>query len=396
MFLHDGPSSPDTLHVEGDGGSTTYIAGVVTNTENGNAVDSVMVSIAGATTYTNANGEYGYYGAPAGLAGAQFAKEDFHNAIFNINLVEDDTVTLNVALQPLDVNSLYSSGFEAGQDSGSSEVSVGSNVFAVSNMFVLDSGDTVLPESGSSMLIFPDSGSYENNDMVFWVSDSTLDLTNASGRLTFSVDVNIDTEEGYDFFYLCLRLDDGIAWYTSDVGLISGASDGWQHLEIDMSWVLDGRSATATPCILFSADGGVTAVGGAFDNLSVTWDPFFLAAPSELSATSYGSSIPLSWEAPEASGRANYTIQAIDLTEDEVPTRTTIMGDDGMLSESLKGEREFPSIEVSYNYNNLANRSLVGYNLFKRDWPFGLWELEASTSTGSYEDEAVVEGEYYE
>ena len=97
-------------------------------------------------------------------------------------------------------------------------------------MFVLDSGDTVLPESGSSMLIFPDSGSYENNDMVFWVSDSTLDLTNASGRLTFSVDVNIDTEEGYDFFYLCLRLDDGIAWYTSDVGLISGASDGWQHL----------------------------------------------------------------------------------------------------------------------------------------------------------------------
>ena len=396
VFLHDGPSSPDTLHVEGDGGSTTYIAGVVTNTENGNAVDSVMVSIAGATTYTNANGEYGYYGAPAGLAGAQFAKEDFHNAIFNINLVEDDTVTLNVALQPLDINSLYSSGFEAGQDSGSSEVSVGSNVFAVSNMFVLDSGDTVLPESGSSMLIFPDSGSYENNDMVFWVSDSTLDLTNASGRLTFSVDVNIDTEEGYDFFYLCLRLDDGIAWYTSDVGLISGASDGWQHLEIDMSWVLDGRSATATPCILFSADGGVAAVGGAFDNLSVTWDPFFLAAPSELSATSYGSSIPLSWEAPEASGRANYTIQAIDLTEDEVPTRTTIMGDDGMLIESLKGEREFPSIEVSYNYNNLTNRSLVGYNLFKRDWPFGLWELEASTSTSSYEDEAVVEGEYYE
>ena len=51
------------------------------------------------------------------------------------------------------------------------------------------------------MLVFPDSGSYDNNDMVFWVSDSTLDLTGASGRLTFSVDVNVDTEEGYDFFY---------------------------------------------------------------------------------------------------------------------------------------------------------------------------------------------------
>ena len=45
VFLHDGPSSPDTLHVEGDGGSTTYIAGVVTNTENGNAVDLSLIHI---------------------------------------------------------------------------------------------------------------------------------------------------------------------------------------------------------------------------------------------------------------------------------------------------------------------------------------------------------------
>ena len=219
VFLHDGPSSPDTLHVEGDGGSTTYIAGVVTDAGSGNPLDSVVVTVAGAATFSNANGEYGYYGAPPGLAGALFEKEGYHNAVFNINLVDEDTVDLNVALQPLDVNSLYLSGFEAGQDSGSSEVNAGSNMFAVSNMFVLDSGDTVLPESGSSMLIFPDSGSYDNNDMVFWVSDSTLDLTGASGRLTFSVDVNVDTEEGYDFFYFCLRLDDGIAWYTSDVGL---------------------------------------------------------------------------------------------------------------------------------------------------------------------------------
>ena len=163
-----------------------------------------------------------------------------------------------------------------------------------------------------------------------------------------------------------------------------------------MSWALDGGSTTATPCILFSADGGVTASGGAFDNLSVTWDPFFLAAPSELSAANYGSSIPLSWEVPEASGRANYTIQSIDLTEDETPSRPMVMGDDGVIAESLKGQREFPSTAVFYRYNNLTSRSLIGYNLFKRDWPFGLWELEASISTNSYEDEGVTEGDYYE
>ena len=225
-------------------------------------------------------------------------------------------------------------------------------MFAVSNIFVTVDLDTVLPESGSSMLVFPDSGVYDNSDMVFWVSDSTFDLSEASGRLTFSLDVNVDTEEGYDFFYFCLRLDDGVAWYTSDVGLISGTTDGWQHLDIDMSWVLDGRSTTATPCILFSADGLTTASGGAFDNLSVTWDPFFLAAPSELSVANYGASIPLSWEAPEESGRATYAVGAIDLGQDETPTRQMVMGDDGVLVENPKGEREFPVSTVVYDYTN--------------------------------------------
>ena len=118
-----------------------------------------------------------------------------------MNLVDNDTVNLNTSLQPLDINSLYFSGFENGEDNGLSEVNVGTNAFAVSNMFVTVDEDTILPKSGSSMLMFPDSASYENNDMVFWVSDSTFDLTEASGRLTFSVDVNIDTEEGFDFFY---------------------------------------------------------------------------------------------------------------------------------------------------------------------------------------------------
>ena len=398
ILLHDGPSSPDTLYVIGDGGPATYVAGVVTGDDNSNPLDSVMVTVwgTGGVTYTNTAGEYGYYGSLQGLTGVGFEKEGYHNALFNVNLVDNDTVNLNAALQPLDINSLYSSGFENGDDNGLSEVNVGTNAFAVSNMFVTVDEDTILPKSGSSMLMFPDSASYENNDMVFWVSDSTFDLTGASGRLTFSVDVNIDTEEGFDFFYFCLRLDDGIAWYTSNVGLISGTTGGWDHLDIDMSWVLDGRSATATPCILFSADGGVTASGGAFDNLSVAWDPFFLAPPSELSLTNYGTSIPLSWEAPEESGRATYTIRAIDLREDELPTRPMIMGDDGLLAESVKGEREFPISTVLYNYNNQPSRSLIGYNVFKRDWPFGLWELGTSVSNNTYEDAAVADGGYYE
>ena len=396
VFLHDGPSSPDTLYIKGDSGPTTFIAGVVTSAETGSFLDSAMVNIVGGTTYTNASGEYSYYGAMPGLTAVFFEKEGYHNATLNVDLLEGDTVNLNVALQPLNTNSLYASGFEAGQDSGSSEVTVGSNAFAVSNMFVTESGDTVLPKSGSSMLVFPDSAFYENNDMVFWVSDSTFDLTNVSGRMTLSLDVNIDTEEGFDFFYLCLRLDDGIAWYTSDVGLISGATDGWEHLEIDMSWALDGRSTTATPCILFSADGGITASGGAIDNFSVTWDPFFLAAPSELSVINYGSSIPLSWEAPEGSGRAAFTIRSIDLSGEELPSRPMVLGDDGVLVENIKGEREFPSSTVLYSYNNQSNRSFLGYNVFKRDWPFGLWQLKSSTPANEYDDTEAVDGDYYE
>ena len=147
---------------------------------------------------------------------------------------------------------------------------------------------------------------------------------------------------------------------------------------------------------MFSADGAVTESGGAFDNLSVAWDPFFLAAPSELSVTNYGTSIPLAWEAPEESGRATYTIRSINLNEEELPPRPEVMGDDGVLVESLKGEREFPSSTVLYNYTNQPTRSFVGYNLFKRDWPFGVWELGASVSNNAYEDPAVVDGQYYE
>jgi len=111
-----------------------------------------------------------------------------------------------------------------------------------------------------------------------------------------------------------------------------------------------------------------------------------LAPPSELSVTNYGTSIPLSWEAPEESGRATYTIRAIDLGEDELPARPMIMGDDGVLTESVKGEREFPSNTVLYSYNNQTSRSLTGYNVFKRDWPFGVWELGATVSNNTHED----------
>ena len=85
------------------------MSGVVIDGEGRQPLDSVEVTLwgDGNPVYTDASGAYGYYGSLPGLTGVGFEKEGYHNALFNVNLLENDTVALDVALQPLDVNGLY-------------------------------------------------------------------------------------------------------------------------------------------------------------------------------------------------------------------------------------------------------------------------------------------------
>ncbi|SVA52879.1 uncharacterized protein METZ01_LOCUS105733, partial [marine metagenome] len=394
VVMHNAPSSPDTLVLFS--GGMVYITGVVTNNESGEALDSVTVDAGGDITHTNDVGEYGYYSAPTGLTLVQFMKDGYNNATFNTTLSGGDTVTLSAALEPLNINAMYFSGFESGEDQGFSNTLLGVSSYAVADTFFSASGDTVLPASGTTMLVFPDSGGYSNNEVVWWESDSVFDIAGAMGGLYFDLDVNIDTEADYDFFYFCLVLDDGSAWYDIDNGYLSGSTGGWIQHKIDMSWVLNMGSETAKPAIVFVSDGGVVGSGGAFDNILVTLNPFFLAPPGLLSVVNYGSTIPLSWEEPASSGRVSYSVGNIDLNISELPPRPTAADDSGNMVEQLKGPRDFPIISAYHNYSNPASRSLLGYNVFRATWPFGDFQLLAYETSTTHEDVSVSEGTYYD
>jgi len=393
IVIHDAPSSPDTLELSG--GGMAYINGAVTNNETGQPLDSVTVYTGGDTTDTNDAGEYGYYSAPTGLSYIQFMKEGYNNAIFTVTLSEGDTATLNVALEPLDINDMYFTGFESGEDQGFSNTLLGVSAYAVADTFFNASGDTILPASGTAMLFFPDSGGYSNNEVVWWESDSIFDIAAAMGGLYLDLDANIDTEVDFDIFYFCLVLDDGSAWYDTDNGYLSGSTDGWRHHKIDMSWALDMGSETAKPAIVFVSDGLVIGSGGAFDNISVTLNPFFLAPPGQLSVVNYGSTVPLSWEEPASTGRASYRVGNIDLNISELPPRPIVVDDNNNMVEQLKGPRDFPIISAYHDYSNPAGRSLLGYNVFRATWPFGDFQLLAYEMSTTYEDISVSDGSYY-
>ncbi|SVB49145.1 uncharacterized protein METZ01_LOCUS201999, partial [marine metagenome] len=330
-----------------------------------------------------------------GLTLIQFMKEGYNNATFNITLSEGDTVALNAALAPLGINDMYFSGFESGEDQGSSNTLSGATAYAVTNTFVNAGGDTILPASGTAMLVFPDSGGYANNDYVWWTADSTFDIGGLMGGLYMDLDINIDTEADYDFFYFCLLLDNGTAWYDNENGFVSGSTDGWTQHKIDMSWVLDMGSESATPVIVFSADGSVAGHGGTFDNVSVSWNPFFLAPPGQLSAVNYGSSIPLSWQAPVGTGRASYNAGSIDLNASQPPQRPMVLDDNGIMVEQSKGPRDFPITTVYHDYSASSTRSLLGYNVYRAVWPFGDFQILAYETNTAHEDVSVSEGSYY-
>ena len=224
----------------------TYITGVVTDYETGQTLDGATVDVGSGTTETNDYGHYGHYSALDSLAFIEFTKEGYNSASFSAMLFDGDTVTINAALDPLALIGVYSSGFESGEDQGVSNATTGISNFAVTDRHTTAGGDTVNPVSGMSMLVFPDSGGYANNDYVMWVADSSFDIEDAIGSLSLELDVHIDTEAGFDFFYICLILDDGIARYNAN-GTLSGNTNGWTHRRIDMSWALEMGGLTAQP-----------------------------------------------------------------------------------------------------------------------------------------------------
>ena len=137
VLMHDAPSSPDTLVLFS--GGMVYITGVVTNNESGEVLDSVTVDAGGHIAHTNDAGEYGYYSAPTGLTLVQFMKDGYNNATFNTTLSGGDTVTLSAALEPLNINAMYFSGFESGEDQGFSNILLGVSSYCL--LYTSDAAD---------------------------------------------------------------------------------------------------------------------------------------------------------------------------------------------------------------------------------------------------------------
>ena len=101
---------------------------------------------------------------------------------------------------------------------------------------------------------------------------------------------NFETEEDYDYFYVGLMLEDSSIIWDEENGALSGASSGWDYFATDVSWVNSLVGAeSVTPVVMFESDGSTTdGWGGAFDELSVDGNPYFLAGPGHLEAGSFG------------------------------------------------------------------------------------------------------------
>jgi len=369
---------------------TGFVAGTVTDSETSNSLDSVMITSEYGIVYSGTDGAY-IFEAPEGLLEVSFTKAGYNSASFFVDIAEGDSVVQNVQLAPEVVEGLYSTGFETGDDTGTSTVYSGWDFAVLDSMFNAD-GDTVLPDAGVYMLAYPDTAgaTYNNNDLVLWLADSVIDIS-SFGSIQMSLDANYDTESGWDYFYFGLLLDDGFVYYGAEV---SGSSAGWTELSYDMSWAI-GLSSTATPAIVFDSDGSVNGYwGGAFDNVTLTGNPFFLAPPTALVAENYGASVPLSWDEPASAGRVSYGLRRVDLANIHTLTRPMVMDENGQMVELVKGPRDYEQVTVDYQFNTTSSRTLSHYNVFRKDWPFGESSLLGTSTTNSYDDTDVTDGDY--
>jgi len=386
----------------------TYVSGTVTDAETGSGVDSVAIDINGNTVYTDTAGEYTLYGFTPGDFDLMFSKDGYNSAGFYVEVAEGDSIEQDMALAPEDLTD-WSTGFETGDDLGSSVVVYGGGDFTVvadsfmtvytyadpDTMYYVDTSWVYSPDS-SAMLVYPDSGyGYANDAYTYWMADSSIDISEFSSGsyLYLSFDLNIATEEGFDVFLVGLVGDDGLSYFST----FWGNSVGWLTLTRDMSYVLEAGVQSVTPFIAFVSDyGWVDGWGGAFDNIEVFGNPFYLAPPEDLMAESYGSSIPLSWGGPAAAGSVSHTLYRADLNDIENIPYSTFVDDNGNTVENRRGQRNFEQLEIDQTFTGPSSRDLVSYNVFKREWPFGDWGLLTNTDATSYTDDNVADGEYAE
>ena len=387
----------------------TYVSGTVTDAGTGAGLDGVEVDVNGYIATSGTDGGYSLYGFSPGNFDITFSKDGYNSAGFYVEVAEGDSIEQDMALAP-EVLTDYSTGFEAGDDQGWSMVVYGGGDFAVvadsfmavytyaddDTMYYVDTSWVYSPDS-SAMLVYPDSGyGYVNDAWTYWMADSAIDISEYSGGsyLYLSIDANYATEGGYDVFIVGLVGDDGISYWNS---VLTGESNGWETVTYDFTWMADYGVQTATPFIAFASDyGWVDGWGGAFDNVEVFGNPFYLAPPEDLMAESYGSSIPLSWGGPAAAGSVSHTAYRANLQDIENIPWSTYVDDNGNTVENRRGQRNFEQLEIDQTFTGPSSRDLVSYNIFKREWPFGDWGLLTNTDYNSYSDDAVTDGDYVE
>jgi len=369
-------------------------------------------------------GHYSYYGAPEGDYDVEFAKEGFNSSFYSVTVVANDTIELNAMITPEALVD-YNSGFEAGDDLGSSHAeNEGGDLFEVLDSLHLVLSDSVGVDSTGAtvydtteyeidpwwedgMLVYPGSGRdvYEDDAVAMWVAGETFDASSyveGGGYVNMSWRANFETEEDYDYFYVGLMLEDSSVIWDEENGALSGASTGWDYFATDVTWVsaLVGVESV-TPVVMFVSDASTTdGWGGAFDEIEVSGNPYFLAGPGDLEAGSFGTTVPVHWEGPASSGRATYNLRRFNI-RDMDNLRMPTMEANGTSFVLSKGQRDFESLQIEVDYDNSSlPRDVLSYTLHRRAWSDGMigeWEVISDTLMATqYEDSDVEEGSYYD
>ena len=369
-------------------------------------------------------GHYTYYGAPVGEHDIEFAKDGFNSSHYETTLALNDTVSLNGMITPEALVD-YSTGFEAGDDRGNSEsddpdgalfevldslhlvLLDSAGVDTTTGATIYDTTEVVIDPFGDGMLVYPGDGlnTYDNDAVALWVAGETFDASTyaeGGGYLNMSWSANFATEEDFDYFYVGLMLEDSSVIWDEENGALTGESSGWSFFSTDVSWVssLVG-SQTVTPVVMFESDAStIEGWGGAFDNIDVSGNPYFLAGPGHLEAGSFGSTVPVSWEEPATSGRATYNLRRFNIRDMDNLRRPSFQ-QNGTTIVLSKGPSEFESLQIEVDYENSAlPRDVLAYTLDRRVWSDGMigeWEeLSDTLTTTSYEDTDVEDGNYYD